>query len=138
MPSASTEKSSHRSSPPSPTPRVSARTRVVRRRFFQVLAIYAVLHVYMWWRLVWPLPSPAWQIATAIVVVLAPMFPLTMRFARRLPRENAKPYLLVGYGWFAPSRRISCLAPPRSTLPPRSVHRKPSPPTSVSPVRSQS
>jgi predicted MPP superfamily phosphohydrolase len=73
----------------------------VRRRFLRVLAIYAVLHVYVWWRLIWPLPSPAWQIATALILVLAPMFPLTLRFARRLPRENAKPYLLVGYGWFA-------------------------------------
>jgi uncharacterized protein len=73
----------------------------VRRRFFQVLALYAALHLYMWWRLATPLPSPAWQIATVLVIAFAPMFPLTLRFARRLPRERARPYLLVGYGWFA-------------------------------------
>lgn len=73
----------------------------MRRRFCQVLAVYAMLHVYMWWRLIWPLPSPVWQIATAAIAGLAPMFPLTLRFARRLPRQAARPYLLLGYGWFA-------------------------------------
>ena len=34
------------------------------------------------------------------MVAIAPSFPLTMRFGRRLPRERARPWLLLGYLWF--------------------------------------
>ena len=75
---------------------------LVRRRFrFQTaLAIYAVAHLYVWWRLVLPLPSPWWQIATAIFPVLAASFPLAMTRGRRLPRDARRRWLLVGYLWF--------------------------------------
>lgn len=38
--------------------------------------------------------------ATALVLVFAPSFPLTLRFARELPRASARPWLLTGYLWF--------------------------------------
>jgi uncharacterized protein len=72
----------------------------VPRRFQNALAIYTLAHVYIWWRLVWPLPSPAWIAGTVIMAVLAPSFPIIMRLRHRLPRENAKPWLLTGYLWF--------------------------------------
>lgn len=72
----------------------------MRRRFLLVLAIFAAAHVYIWWRLAWPLPSPAWQLATALIASVAPIFPFTLRIARRLPRDRARPWLLVGYLWF--------------------------------------
>jgi predicted MPP superfamily phosphohydrolase len=72
----------------------------VRRRFLIALAILAALHVYIWWRLVLPLPSPYWQVCTAAIAILGPMFPLTLRIGRRMSRDAAKPWLLVGYLWF--------------------------------------
>jgi predicted MPP superfamily phosphohydrolase len=70
------------------------------RRVLIVLSILVAIHVYIWWRLALPLPSPYWQIATTLVVVLTPSFPLMRRYARRLSRESAKPWLLLGYLWF--------------------------------------
>lgn len=72
----------------------------MRRRFLIALAIYSLAHLYIWWRLVLPLPSPAWQIATGIVAVFAPSFPINMRIRRRMMREAARPILLVGFIWF--------------------------------------
>ena len=72
----------------------------MRRRFLIALAILAALHLYIWWRLVHPLPSPWLQIGTLAMAVLGPMFPLTLRIGRRLTRAAAKPWLLVGYLWF--------------------------------------
>ena len=72
----------------------------MRRRFLIALAIFTAAHVYIWWRLVLPLPSPWWQACTAALALLAPTFPLVVRFARRLRREAARPWLLLGYGWF--------------------------------------
>ena len=57
-------------------------------------------HLYIWWRLVLPLPAPWSQLGAAVVALFAPSFPLTMRLARRLPRQVARPWLLVGYIWF--------------------------------------
>jgi len=67
-----------------------------------MLALYGVLHIYMWWRLVWPEPSPFREVATVAVAALAIGFPLVMRFVRfrHVPRETARPWLLVGYLWF--------------------------------------
>jgi len=72
----------------------------VRRRFRIALAIYAVAHLYIWWRLALPLPAPTWQIGTALIVLLAPSFPVIMRIRHRLTREGGRPWLLVGYLWF--------------------------------------
>lgn len=73
---------------------------VVRRRFSLVLGLYAVLHLYIWWHLALPLPSPWWQLATFVILAAAPLFPLTLRFGRRLSRDAARPWLLAGYLWF--------------------------------------
>jgi hypothetical protein len=72
----------------------------VRRRFSIALAIYSLAHLYIWWRLVLPLPSPAWQIATGVLAGFAPSFPIIMRRRRRWPREAARPWLLAGFTWF--------------------------------------
>jgi predicted MPP superfamily phosphohydrolase len=76
----------------------------VRRRFNYALAIYALAHVYVLWRLVLPLPDPYRQGAAALVAILAPAFPLIIRRAwrRRLPadRATARRWLLLGYSWF--------------------------------------
>lgn len=72
----------------------------MRRRFLYAIAILAAAHAYIWWRLAWPLSSPWWQVATALIVVFAPSFPLTVTVVRRWARETARPWLLVGYIWF--------------------------------------
>ena len=72
----------------------------MRRRFLIAVAIFIAAHVYIWWRLVWPLPSPLWQPASALMALCAPIFPFTLRLSRRLPRERARPWLLAGYLWF--------------------------------------
>ena len=59
-----------------------------------------MVHAYIWWRLAVPLPQPWSAIASLTLAVLAPTFPLTMRVWRRLPRANARPWLLLGYIWF--------------------------------------
>jgi uncharacterized protein len=74
--------------------------RGVRRRFWIALAIYSVAHLYVWWRLALPLPSPTWQVATAIMVALAPSFPVIALLRHRLGRRRGRPLLLVGYIWF--------------------------------------
>lgn len=72
----------------------------MRRRFSIALAIYSLAHLYFWWRLVLPLPSPSWQVGTAIVALFAPSFPIIMRIRHRFTREGGRPWLLVGYLWF--------------------------------------
>lgn len=72
----------------------------MRRRFRIALAIYIAAHLYIWWRLVLPLPSPIWQLATAGTAIFAPLFPMAMRVRRRLSREAARPLLLVTFSWF--------------------------------------
>ena len=72
----------------------------MRRRFQTALAIYAAAHLYIWWRLVVPLPSPGWQVATATLVALAGSFPFAMTRARRMPRAARRRWLLLGYLWF--------------------------------------
>ena len=72
----------------------------MRRRFWIALAIYSVAHLYIWWRLVWPLPSPSWQVGTALLALLAPTFPIVMRVRGRFTRDNGRPWLLLGYIWF--------------------------------------
>ncbi len=72
----------------------------MRRRFRIALAIYTVAHVYFWWRLILPLPSPSWQVGTVILALLAPTFPIIMRVRSRFSREGGKPWLLLGYIWF--------------------------------------
>ncbi|HEU0036185.1 MAG TPA: metallophosphoesterase [Kofleriaceae bacterium] len=72
----------------------------MRRRFQIALAIYIASHLYIWWRLVLPLPSPSWQLGTALVAVFAPSFPLILRIRSRWKRDAARPWLVTGYLWF--------------------------------------
>lgn len=72
----------------------------MRRRFRLLLAIYTVAHLYIWWRLVLPLPSPTWQVGTALVALFGPTFPIIMRIRGRFTREGGRPWLLLGYLWF--------------------------------------
>ncbi|HVV88574.1 MAG TPA: hypothetical protein VHE35_36270, partial [Kofleriaceae bacterium] len=73
----------------------------MRRRLLIVLAILASAHVYIWWRLIAPLPSP-WRLpATLAIALLTPSLPAVSILARSMPRRRARPYLLVGYLWFA-------------------------------------
>lgn len=72
----------------------------MRRRFQIALAIFIAAHLYIWWRLVLPLPSPGWQLGTLAIAVFGPSFPLTRRLSRRMTREAARPWLLLGYVWF--------------------------------------
>lgn len=72
----------------------------MRRRFQIVLSIYIAAHLYTWWRLVLPLPAPAWQIGTALVPLFGATFPLAMTRARRRQRSVARRSLLVAYLWF--------------------------------------
>ena len=72
----------------------------MRRWFLIAVAILAAAHVYIWWRLVQPLPSPYWQTGTAVFAIFAPIFVLVRRFAWRFPRRLAQPWILVGYLWF--------------------------------------
>jgi hypothetical protein len=65
-----------------------------------MLAIFAALHLYIWWRLALPLGSPWWQIGTGIVAVFGPILPLVRRYARRYAHEAARPWLLAAYLWF--------------------------------------
>jgi uncharacterized protein len=73
----------------------------VRRFFLIALAILAATHVYIWWRLVVPLPAPWVHAGSAAMAALAPTFPLVRRFGRRLSREALMPWHLLGYLWFA-------------------------------------
>lgn len=72
----------------------------MRRRFRIALTIYSVAHLYIWWRLVLPLPSPMWQVGTAVMAVLGPSFPIIMRMRERFSRDGGRPWLLLGYTWF--------------------------------------
>ncbi len=72
----------------------------MRRRFLIAIAILSAAHLYIWWRIVLPLPSPYWQVGSVMLALLFPSFPLTLGIARRLTRAAAKPWLLVGYVWF--------------------------------------
>ena len=77
--------------------------RSVRRlwpRLLIVLAILGSAHFYIWTQLVSPLPSPWRGVVTVLVVLLAPSLPAGSILARRMAREQARPYLLLAYGWF--------------------------------------
>ena len=80
--------------------RCACYTAIVRRRFSIALAIYTAAHLYIWWRLAVPLASPWWQVATVAIGLFGTSFPFTMRLGRRLSREAARPWLLLGYMWF--------------------------------------
>lgn len=75
----------------------------VRRFWLRLLIVLAVLgsaHFYIWTQLIAPLPSPWRAIATVVLVVLAPSLPAGSILSRRMPREAARPYLLLAFGWF--------------------------------------
>jgi predicted MPP superfamily phosphohydrolase len=66
----------------------------------KALTLYVAAHLYIWWRLALPLPSPWWQTATAFMLVAIVAVPAMMRVGRRLPRERARPWVLYGSLWF--------------------------------------
>lgn len=70
------------------------------RRVQLAIAIYALGHLYIAWRLALPLPSPFWQVTVALFPLFAWTFPYVRFRARRLPRAEARPWLLAGYLWF--------------------------------------
>ncbi|MBA3453498.1 MAG: metallophosphoesterase, partial [Deltaproteobacteria bacterium] len=74
--------------------------RRIPRRLVLVLSILVAGHFYIWLQLVAPLPSPWRWLGTALIVLLTPSMPVLRRFSRGMPREAARPYLLVGYLWF--------------------------------------
>jgi len=74
--------------------------RRVWRRLIAVLSILGGLHLYIWWRLIAPLPDPWWLVGTIAIAGLAPSMPITMALARGRSRESARPILLIGYLWF--------------------------------------
>jgi predicted MPP superfamily phosphohydrolase len=68
-------------------------------------ALLGALHVYIWWRLIAPLPGPWWHLGTFVIVAFGPSFPLLIRSGKRRidarrPRAEYQPWLLAGYGWF--------------------------------------
>ena len=69
-------------------------------RFLIALSILGSAHLYIWWRLVAPLPAPWRVVGTVIVAGLAPSLPFSLRFLRRLSRAAAQPYLWIVYVWF--------------------------------------
>ena len=70
------------------------------RRVQLAIAIYALGHLYIAWRLALPLPSPFWQLTCALFPLCAWTFPYVRLRARRLPRAEARPWVLAGYLWF--------------------------------------
>jgi hypothetical protein len=70
------------------------------RRFLIVLTILAGAHLYMWWRLVAPLPSPWLELGTVVVVLGTPSMPIGLLLSRRLSRRAAWRVQRIGYGWF--------------------------------------
>ena len=66
------------------------------------MAILGSTHYYVWLRFVHApdLPSPWHGIATALLVVLAPTFPIAAIGTRRLSRATAAPFLWFAYTWF--------------------------------------
>ncbi|MFN0246053.1 MAG: metallophosphoesterase [Kofleriaceae bacterium] len=71
------------------------------RWLLKALTLYVSAHLYIWWRLALPLPSPWWQTATSLMVVAIVAVPVMMRVGRRLPRERARPWVLYGSLWFS-------------------------------------
>jgi predicted MPP superfamily phosphohydrolase len=72
------------------------------RRLAIILAVLGSAHAYIWWRFVAApgLPSPWSELATALLVLLAPSLPATIVVARRVSRSGAAPILWVAYTWF--------------------------------------
>jgi predicted MPP superfamily phosphohydrolase len=61
-------------------------------RLLVMLGILGGAHLYIWWRLVAPLPSPWFEIGTALIAILGPSLPFMFR--------RSKWVQLVGYLWF--------------------------------------
>src|SRR5690349_334508 len=70
------------------------------RRLLVVLAVLGAIHLYLWWRLVAPLPSPWREVGTGLVAVLGPSLPIAMIVSRRLSRAAAHRVQMVVYLWF--------------------------------------
>jgi hypothetical protein len=72
----------------------------VSRWLLSVLTIFVSAHLYIWWRLVYPLSSPWWQVATTVFVLCTAAVPFMIRIGRKLPRERARPWVMMGSLWF--------------------------------------
>ena len=70
-------------------------------RFLFALAILGSAHLYIWWRLVAPLPAPWFALGTVVVALFGPGLPAVMLSSRRLPRAVARRLMLVVHVWFA-------------------------------------
>ncbi|MGE0546976.1 MAG: metallophosphoesterase [Kofleriaceae bacterium] len=70
------------------------------RRYRFMVAIYFAAHVYIWWRLVLPLPSPVWQVGSGVIALLAPSMPILVSRRSRVSRRSGRATLLVSYLWF--------------------------------------
>ncbi len=66
-----------------------------------VLVVLAVLHAYLWWRLVegTTLPGRARRLLTLLTVVLAALPAAAVLLRRTLPKEAATPLDWVGFTW---------------------------------------
>lgn len=64
------------------------------------IAVFAAGHLYIWWRLFLPLPSPGWQLGTVLVAICGPGFVYAVRRGRQLPRDTGRVWTLAGYSWF--------------------------------------
>ncbi|CAN5858332.1 metallophosphoesterase [soil metagenome] len=76
---------------------------LVRRfwpRILIVLSILGSFHLYMWWRLIAPLPEPWRCVGTVVVCLGMPSFVASMIVSRKLTRESRRVLLMVGYMWF--------------------------------------
>ncbi len=65
-----------------------------------MLTVLGAIHLYLWWRLVAPLPSPWREVGTGIVAILGPWMPVGLILGRRLSRTAAQRVQMVGYLWF--------------------------------------
>ena len=80
------------------------------RRLLIVLTVLGAGHLYLWWRLVAPLPGPWRAIASAAVVGLGASLPVVMLSARAWPRRRAQPVLLGAFLWFGLATYLLCAA----------------------------
>jgi hypothetical protein len=69
-------------------------------RILIVLSILGSFHLYMWWRLVAPLPEPWRCVGTVVLCLGMPSFVASMLVSRKMTRESRKVLLMIGYMWF--------------------------------------
>lgn len=69
--------------------------------FVVALAVLAIGHTYIWWRLVktpgWP--QPWFAVGTVLVILLGLSLPLGLPLVRQLPRAWASPFAAIAFTW---------------------------------------